>query len=137
MDVALELGRQRSHNWWVQREIIKVEMHIDIDQAPNALYWFCNDIADKLATKARERLSLEELQNKPAIVLHGTRAICIIDGGHVNSDLHNALQEKMMGGALKRFLVEKNGWATSIFNTISWEAHQAELQKTPIIQRPH
>ena len=136
MDVAMELGRQRALNWWVQRDIIKVESHIEQAQAPNEFYWSCNDIADKLATKAREWFSLEELQNKPAIVLQGTRAICMLDGIPVNSDLYNALHEKMMGGALRRFLIEKNGWTTSIFNSISWEAYQAELLKTPLIQRP-
>ena len=116
--------------------MVKVESHIEVEQAPNAFYWLCNGIADKLATRAIDHFSLDELKNKSTPSLRGTRAICVIDGCQVNSDLQNVLQEKMMGVALKNFLMEKYGWNNSIFQTVFWEAHQAELNKTPIIQRP-
>ena len=136
MDVALELNRQRNENWWIQRDMIKVESHIEKIQAPNEFYWECNEIADALATSARERFSLEELRTKPSLVLLGTRAICMIDGCQVNNDLQQVLQEKLMGDVLKQFLMEKYGWNNSIFHAIAWEAHQAELQRISIIQRP-
>ena len=136
MDVALELGRQRQANWWVHRELVKVESHIEMIHAPNTFYWTCNDKADKLASIARDCFSLDELKKQHFPVLQGTRAICVIDGRQVNNDLLPALKEKLMGSALKMFLMEKYGWNEVMFQSVCWEAHQTELHKIPIIRRP-
>ena len=137
MDVALELGRIQSVNWWISRDIVKVQSHILVEQAPDEFFWYCNDTADRLATKAREVYSIEDLKKRKPLLMEGARAICCIDGQHVNNNLYSALQEKMLGGGdIRHFLLEKYGWTDSVFSAIAWDAHHTELQGYPILKRP-
>ena len=53
MDVALELFQQRTLHSWVYRNVVKVESHIDLLDAPDEFMWECNNYVDELATKAR------------------------------------------------------------------------------------
>ena len=107
-----------------------------MEQAPNEFFWYCNERVDSLAAKAREKFSLRQLQNRPPTLWKGTKAICCIEGQYVNNNLYLQLQERIMGGRLKRFLIEKYGWTDSIFENISWAAHHAAIKQYPILKRP-
>ena len=135
MDVALELKRLQSMHWWVDRQVVKVESHIDSSQAPDIFAWECNNRADYLATKARDILTVADLKKNMPRVAMGTKAICKIDGAHVNNDLYCALQDKITGTKMKLFLLEKYGWSESVFDSICWEAHRKELEQYPLIKR--
>lgn len=87
-------------NWWIGRDIVKVQSHIPVEQEPDEFFWYCNEQADRLATTARDNFSLGYLQQQQPTLLKGTRAICCINGQHVNNNLYVHLQEKMMGGVL-------------------------------------
>ena len=136
MDVAMERMRMRAKNWWVIREVAKVQSHLPMDQAPDKFYWSCNETVDRLATVARDNLLTDVLKTMRPVLLEGTRAICCIDGQRVNNNLYTVLQEKIMWGAIRQFLIEKYGWTDSIFNYIAWDEHHVELQRYPIMQRP-
>ena len=133
MDVALELGRMRRVNNWASRDIIKVESHIEVEQAPNPFLWFCNDRADKLATVARDELGMESLKKMDPLVFKGTRAVCIIDSYHINNNLYKELQDITMGRILEQFLINKYGWTEEIFHMIDWEAHGDEIKRFSIV----
>ena len=76
MDVALEVHRYRVLNKWINREVVKVESHIEREQAPNQFFWECNERADELATTARDTFSKEILVEKPNVVWEGTKSVC-------------------------------------------------------------
>ena len=63
MDVALEIFRLQSEHQWVRKRLIKVESHIEMIQAPDKIYWECNELVDKLATHARTVYIRDSLEN--------------------------------------------------------------------------
>ena len=50
----MELHQQQTQNWWIRHYTEKVKSYINIEQVPDPFLWECNEVADKLATKARE-----------------------------------------------------------------------------------
>lgn len=130
-DVALEIVRYQKQTYWITREVVKVESHIEKAKAPNTFFWECNERADTLATQAREAYQLDDLRKLKPVVLRGTRAICHIDGMLVNNNLYTSINEKIWGSILKAFLVQKYGWTYTTLSLISWEEHEQELRKQP------
>ena len=53
MDIALEIYHKRQQHTWVHWKVTKVESHIEELDAPDEFSWYCNNLADKLATEAR------------------------------------------------------------------------------------
>ena len=134
-DVALEIARYQKNSHWITREVVKVESHIDKEQAPNIFFWECNERADTLATQAREDFRLEDLLKQKALVFRGTKAVCHINGTLVNNNLFSSLTAKIQGKILKDYLVQKYGWTDQILSKILWEEHEKELNKFPYTQK--
>ena len=135
MDVAMELFDQRNAQWWILRNIQKVQSHIPLSDAPDEFYWTCNDTVDTLATRARESVCMTSLQAQVSHVLVGARASCRIAGRLVNNNLYQRLKEELAGDKLKWYLIEKYDWSEHLFHGIAWTAHQRELKKVPRYRR--
>ena len=135
MDVGLEIVAQQMHNFWVTRQVVKVESHIDEEDAPDSFHWKCNDTADKLATKARDIFTLESLKNRIGMLLPGTRAGVVINGHLVNNDLYGALKEQINGQKMKVFLMAKYGWTETTFEVIDWVEHYKQLRRYSLQKR--
>ena len=135
MDVAMELFDQRNAQWWILRNIQKVQSHIPLSDAPDEFYWTCNDTVDTLATRARESVCMTSLQAQVSHVLVGSRASCRIAGRLVNNNLYQRLKEELAGEKLKWYLIEKYDWSEHLFHGIAWTAHQRELKKVPRYRR--
>ena len=134
-DVALEIARYQKNSYWITRDVVKVESHIDKERAPNIFFWECNERADTLATQARDEFRLEELLKQEALVFRGTKAVCHINGTLVNNNLFSSLTEHIQGKILKDYLVQKYGWTDQIFSRIAWDEHEKELHKYPYTQK--
>ena len=128
MDVGLEIAAKQQTNHWFKRQVAKVESHIDEDEAPNAFYWKCNDIADTLATVARDIFTLEELRRHTPLILPGTKAGVMIRGRIVNNDLYGALREAINGQEMKEYFLNKYAWTDKTFDSIDWDTHTKQLK---------
>ena len=85
MDVALEIFRIQSEHQWIKRRVIKVESHIEMIQAPDEIFWDCNELVDKLATHARTVYERDSLERCQVGLFPGTKAGCRIQGLLENS----------------------------------------------------
>ena len=102
MDVGLEIAELQQINSWASRHVVKVQSHITEEEALDKFDWACNNMADELATKAREFFSLQYVRNLPNGVGPGTKAGCKIEGRIINDTLYEVLKDHM-GGGLKKF----------------------------------
>ena len=135
MDVALEVYAQQRKMPWLQREAHKVVSHIEREESPDEFMWECNFLVDDLATKARTKFDLAELQARPSHVLPGVKIACKIDGKITNNNLYQVLQDKIAGNTLKEYLMRRNHWNESIYDDIAWGAHGKEFKRYPSIKR--
>ena len=131
MDVALELQRERDDKWWIHWNFQKVTSHIQLHEAPNEFYWLCNDIADVLASRAREEWSVDQLKGQPSFAFRGTKAVCRINGRLENNNIYRKLTEEINGANLQLYLMERYNWTEKEFNQIAWSAHQREIGRIP------
>ncbi len=86
MDVGLELNQLREIQPWIHRSVVKKESHIDREDAPNEFFWYCNDLADTLATGARDKFQVRELATREQFVFKGTKVCCKLEGRLVNNN---------------------------------------------------
>ncbi len=135
MDVGLEIASHRKINYWALRQVIKVESHIDKEDAPNKFYWGCNELADNLATLARTVFSLEELKKQLDVLFPGTKSGVVIGGHLVNNDLYGTLKEDINGREMQHYLMVKYGWTEQIFESIDWKAHNKQLQSASLLKK--
>ena len=135
MDIALEIYRLQQKHFWTEWQVKKVESHIDRTSAPDEFFWDCNDIADQLATKARDEFSEEDLRQRIGYVHLGTKIGCKIGGVIENNQLYKVLKLHINGRELKQHLMEKNDWTDTIFESIDWVSHKRELVKIPQQQK--
>ena len=131
MDIALELKAQRVENYWVNRTVQKVESHIEEEDAPDGFLWGCNYFVDELATKAWNDYTVENLRHRDSHILQGTRAACKINGRVENNMLYDVLKAKILGGKLKRYLMDRYSWNDTVFHQIDWSTHHSEYKKYP------
>ena len=135
MDVALEIVSQQISNFWVTRKVVKVESHISEENAPDPFDWKCNDIADKVATKAREIFVMEFLKNQRCTLFPGTRAGVLINGRLVNNDLYGTLKDTINGREMKMFLMAKYSWTEKTFDEIDWLEHYRQVRRYSLQKR--
>ena len=135
MDIGMEIARYQVKNFWVSRETCKVESHIEEEAAPDTFLWKCNELADNLATTARESYTAQTLQKDRSLLFPGTKAGCVINGRHENNDLYRSLKEHITGRNLQIYLMEKYGWSAAISESIDWVEHQRQLRQYTLLQR--
>ena len=129
MDVAMELYQQRVTRPWVLWRVLKVESYIDISQAPDEFYWFCNFMVDQLATKAREIYTLQRFKKNATRMLPNTKAVLRIQGRIENNNVYSWLKEEINGQVLRSYLMNKYAWTQELFHMVDWGAHSRELKK--------
>jgi len=130
MDVALELYRLQTKSTGVNRYVIKVNSHIEKEQAPDEFLWECNELVDSLATAARLHYTADELQKRETFPFSGTVASCKIQRRVENNGLFQVLNDTINGYQLKYFLLQKYGWNNRLFDNIAWTAHSNELKQS-------
>lgn len=65
MDLALKITNRKKEIEWAGFTVIKIRSYIAQEEAQNESHWLVNDIADKLATEAREKVMITNFQFSP------------------------------------------------------------------------
>ena len=136
IDVAMELARIRKQNATFSKlELIKVQSHIEKDEAPNETYWSVNKEADELATFARDQVQAGNITAHPPQFLTGTSAIARIDGRLGLSEVKQQLHTSIYRSNLAEYLMRKYDWTCQTFESIDWSAQEVSIQKFPPLTR--
>ncbi len=136
MDVALEIYHQRLLKPWVSLEIVKVQSHIEISQAPDEFFWNCNCLADHMATTARNIYTIETVQSQEMHLFPATRAAIRIKSRLENNNLYLRLKEEINGRVMKQYLLEKYSWTNEMFGSIDWVAYGRAFKKIKPQRKP-
>ena len=135
VDIALDMHEKEQGLKWAKIAMVKVKSHIAIEEATNDFYWELNDLADQLATKARQKEIQDLYPARAPTILEGTKAVCHIDGQLCNNFLNAKLKEQMSLKKIQEYLCNKHSWTDSIFTAIDWDAHGLGLKAIPYLQR--
>ena len=134
-DVAMEVAALRSKNSCRHTETIKVNGHIDIEEAPDEFHWRLNDEADKLATLAREKVENGLLEASRPVLLPKSKVVCSISGilciNNMNVHIHQALTST----TIQEYLCNKYSWTVPVFSKINWTAHQLAIAQYQSLQQ--
>ena len=131
MDVALEISDIQRNNPWIERQIVKVQSHIEKEEAPDEYLWECNKLADQLATEARTFFSPEAISRHQPMLFQGARSGCKIQGRLENNNLYKTIRLSVDGSNLSEYLSNKYGWSQTTFEDIAWNEHFQELNRYP------
>ena len=133
-DVASELHRLRekfefSHN------VIKVRSHISVEDAPDERHWLINDMADRLATEARDKAVNGDLRLTKPLLFPGAMAGCFHQQRMITGSMALAVQTALYEERMVIFLMQKYGWTHHAYNNIDWDAQSSILLSIPAMQR--
>ena len=136
VDVAMEIHHHRKINDNCTRlEIVKVQSHIEIENAPDEFFWTVNEEADRLATHARDEVLRGRLTVRDPCFLDASKATCVYNGQMCISNLKDMVQTAIHAPDLRDYLCRKYGWLNSTFDLIDWPAHQTALKKYTLVRR--
>ena len=135
MDVAMTVDTRRTQRLHCQLEVIKVNSHIGIDEAPDEFYWRLNEEADKLATLAREKVESGLLEARSPVLLPESKVICSIAGKLCVNTMKDSIHTVLTKSLLQEYLCLKYGWTDSVWSTINWKAHQEGIAKYQILPK--
>ena len=136
MDVALEIYQQRLLKPWVLVEIVKVQSHIELSQAPDEFFWHCNLLADQMATNARNIYTIETVKQQEMHLFPAARAAIRINDRIENNNLYMRLKEDINGQVMKNYLLEKYSWTNELFSSIDWVAYGRAFKKLKPQRKP-
>ena len=134
VELALELTECWRRLSSVEYMVIKVQSHIAVEESSNETYWQVNDIADKLATQAREKVQNGEMVMRKPQWLPGAKASCFIQGQLVISSLKESIQKTLYEENLTTYLREKYGWSTTDLDTVDWAVHEAVVRTFSLVR---
>ena len=133
-DVASELYSLRER-LDVSHEVIKVRSHISVEDAPDESHWMINDIADRLATEARDKALNGDLQMTRPVLFPGATAGCFYKNRMIIGCMSTAVQSALYEDRMVTYLMQKYGWSSHEYNNIDWNAQSSVLLSIPAMQR--
>ena len=133
-DVASELHRLRKRVE-TSHAVIKVRSHISVEEAPDESHWLINDMADRLATEAREKALNGDLQLTRPLLFPGATAGCFHKQRMSTGCTSLVVQTALYEDRLVNFLMQKYGWTSTEYKNIDWDAHSSILLSIPAMQK--
>ena len=115
VDVALAISSKQKILPWIKLKMVKVKSHILIEEAQNQLHWEVNDIADKLATTARQKVENQEEEAALPILLEGSIVGCKVEGILCGNGMKKKVREQIGTADLINYLCYKYLWTKEIF----------------------
>ena len=117
-EAGMELATLRSLQTNTKYETVKVISHIERVEAPNERFWELNDLADRLATAAREKTTVGEMVARQPCMLPHAKVACFINGKMTTNNRETAIRAAISEQKLIDYLCIKNGWNKEDFEQI-------------------
>ena len=135
MDVAMAVADRRARRSSCTMDIIKVNSHIGLEEAPDEFHWRLNDEADKLATLAREKVESGLMDSREPVLLPESKVICSINGTLCTNNMKQVIHQTLTSPRIQEYLCVKYGWTASVFSNINWTAHQAGISQYQLLPK--
>ena len=134
-DCHMAILHCRTQTPWATYSRTKVHSHIHLAEVPDEDDWTVNDMADKLATVAREKVLLDDMIAHAPSIFPGMGAVAKVEGELCTTRLKDEIHFHLTGPDIKEYLCQKHSWSNSTFATIHWEAHEAAIRRFSQLQR--
>ena len=79
-EAGIELATLRRLQTKTNYKIVKVNSHIEREEAQNERFWDLNDLADRLATEARGKTITGKMEARHPCMLPHAKVVCFING---------------------------------------------------------
>ena len=108
-EAGMELATLQRLQTKIKYEIIKVNSHIEREEPQNERFWDLNDLADRLATDAREKTMTGEMEARSPCMLSHAKVACFVNGKMTTNNRETVLREAIFEKPLINHLCLKNG----------------------------
>ncbi len=135
MDVAMAVAARRARRSRCKMDIIKVNSHIGLEEAPDEFHWRLNEEADKLATLARTKVESGRMASRKPVLLPESKVTCSVDGILCTNNMTQVIHHALTTPMIQEYLCIKYGWTASVFSNINWSAHQAGIAQYQLLPK--
>ena len=135
MDVEMEIRRMEKLSKLEKMEIIWTKSHVD-GVSDNPYYSALNEMADQLATKAREGVIKKTIKQQIYHLFPGNKIALSINGYLVHNNRKSIIRRECHQAALKQYLINKFEWEERTFQMIEWTSFGRALKSYKETARP-